>query len=703
LRKNLSIIITAHSEGVIAHKTMLSVFRATKVLDIHNVSYEILVHLDSPDEATVEYFSRYNNSKTVRLFTNQFGDLSESRNFTISKATGKYVTTLDSDDLISENWYYTAYQVIKSRPNSMIHPNYIIAFGDKKIVTTKVEDFVADRDLLRLIDGHWFSSVVFGKKEIFLSHPYIPNRNGFSAEDKSFNLNTLSDGINHVVAPKTALFYRKNIAGRISLLDSQNMNWTTIAPTPAFDFNKLHKVNVSDSIIIPAKNTMRRFCDATLYYIIQAARHFSVYHNIHGRFIEPKRATKFPAWLIDEWKKINKVEKLLWPEYWDLTHAIWWEPSPIPGLCYLNFIKQLNKKPDTIFMVPWLSQGGADKVFIRTSNELSRSHSDWKLALVATLPHNNPWKDDLSNDIGFTDWHAAMQGLDSETQYRLMALFVVQNNIKRIIIGNSRFAYDFVLRYKRLLRALDVKIYVFAFAGATAPDGRIGGYVHEFLPLIYDVTYRIITDNSVIVKDLLDQDGFNSKKIFIHHQYIDSKLKIRKTSTGKILRILWASRVAKSKLPEILVQIAEKLDPEKYAIDVYGVIEDDYTEKIFQNIPGLRYVRPYNGIDDLPTDKYDVFLYTSESDGLPNVLLEIASKNLPIIAPNIGGISDLIENDKTGVLINRPDDIEGYVKGIKKLADLKIRKKLVANMSKILEADFSKTRWRSNLKKIFDK
>ncbi len=42
----LSIIITAHREGLVAHKTMKSVERAVKKIEEASISYEVIVSID---------------------------------------------------------------------------------------------------------------------------------------------------------------------------------------------------------------------------------------------------------------------------------------------------------------------------------------------------------------------------------------------------------------------------------------------------------------------------------------------------------------------------------------------------------------------------------------------------------------------------------------------------------------------------------
>ena len=64
-------------------------------------------------------------------------------------------------------------------------------------------------------------------------------------------------------------------------------------------------------------------------------------------------------------------------------------------------------------------------------------------------------------------------------------------------------------------------------------------------------------------------------------------------------------------------------------------------------------------------------MYTSAFDGLPNVILEALGSGLPVIAPNVGGISEAVEQNKTGYLLeNHPNTdilVESYVKSIENL------------------------------------
>lgn len=52
----------------------------------------------------------------------------------------------------------------------------------------------------------------------------------------------------------------------------------------------------------------------------------------------------------------------------------------------------------------------------------------------------------------------------------------------------------------------------------------------------------------------------------------------------------------------------------------------------------------------------DIFINTSRVDNMPVAFLEAAAMGLPIISTNVGGIPDLIEHGRTGLLVDDDDD-----------------------------------------------
>lgn len=702
---DVSIIVTAHDEGILAHKTMLSVFRAAKKLEEAEMSYEVIVHIDNGTEATKDYFSRYGDNELVTVFQNTFGDLSMSRNFSVENSHGTYITCVDADDLLSENWFTSAYSTVKGKEDIVARVNYVITFGSSPTIITDNSDISSREQRLYLFASNMYGSSFFCHKSIYETTQQRSNTPAYGSEDWQWILDTQAKGIKHVIAPETIHFYRKDPLAKPSLLAGQTLNRAVLSPSKQLSFEVVHQIDISKDIREEDGVTdggVKHKLKEKLYHTLVYANSFSAYRNIKKK-IKPQvkgPAVNLPKNVIDEWKNINKIEKTTCPSEYILQEAKKWTPNKRIGVCYIKLVQSLRQKPDTLFFVPWLMRGGADKVFINTANEINSIRTNWNIAVFQTYPQESLWGDKLNEGIDFADIAAILKGLSYEDKMSLMAMFIVQNNIKRIIIGNSRFAYDFVMRYKKLIEYLDIRLYVFAFTESVDRDGRIGDYIHEKIPYIQDVAYKIVTDNTSIVEQLYKEHAVRKDKVFVHHQFLDNKFREPTISNNHPLRVLWASRVNNQKIPDTLKQIGQNIG-DQFEIDVYGVLENHYTEEFFQE-SGLHYIRSFDGIDDLPIDDYDIFLYTSNADGMPNILLEAASKGLPIVAPDIGGVKDFIKDGETGLLIDDYRDSGAYVQALEKLKDADLRMKLATNAQKLLKKGFTEEKWKRGVVEIFD-
>ena len=70
-------------------------------------------------------------------------------------------------------------------------------------------------------------------------------------------------------------------------------------------------------------------------------------------------------------------------------------------------------------------------------------------------------------------------------------------------------------------------------------------------------------------------------------------------------------------------------------------------KKIAQNVSLIGFS------EDIPNilKDYDAFVISSNSEGLPMVLLEAMSAKLPIVSTNVGGIPEVINNSKGGMIV----------------------------------------------------
>lgn len=232
---DVSIVVTAHHEGRLAHHTMRSLFRSADFAREKGLAVEVVIVLDRPNGATENYFSRYKNSGiTVRPA--DFGDLGLSRNFGISLASGRCVAILDADNLISRYWIHESCMYLRKNDKHIVaHPEYQMVFEADNFVFRQISSTDERFRIENIMEYNYWDAVSVTSREIFLRYPYesTTGGEGFGYEDWHWNCQTLSGGIEHHVVPNTVHFMRMKKSG--SLLAYTRETNRLIRPSRLFD------------------------------------------------------------------------------------------------------------------------------------------------------------------------------------------------------------------------------------------------------------------------------------------------------------------------------------------------------------------------------------------------------------------------------------------------------------------------------------
>jgi glycosyltransferase involved in cell wall biosynthesis len=60
----------------------------------------------------------------------------------------------------------------------------------------------------------------------------------------------------------------------------------------------------------------------------------------------------------------------------------------------------------------------------------------------------------------------------------------------------------------------------------------------------------------------------------------------------------------------------------------------------------------------------DLFINSSESEGLPVSIMEAFAFSVPVIAPDVGGIREIVQNGLNGIIIGTEGDVEQIAEAI---------------------------------------
>jgi len=133
---------------------------------------------------------------------------------------------------------------------------------------------------------------------------------------------------------------------------------------------------------------------------------------------------------------------------------------------------------------------------------------------------------------------------------------------------------------------------------------------------------------------------------------------------------------------------------EKFTIGTIGESTKNkghkYLREAQKNLPSIK-LNIISNMSDASRylKNFDIFVLPSIKEGLPYVILEAGLAGLPVITSNVGGIPEIIEDGKDGLLVP-PKDPEALAEAIKRLVDDKsLRDTLAANLHKKIKAEFS--------------
>jgi glycosyltransferase involved in cell wall biosynthesis len=99
----------------------------------------------------------------------------------------------------------------------------------------------------------------------------------------------------------------------------------------------------------------------------------------------------------------------------------------------------------------------------------------------------------------------------------------------------------------------------------------------------------------------------------------------------------------------------------------------------------------------------DIFVLTSKVEGVPGVIMEAAAQKIPSIAINRGGVSEVLINQKTGILLEH-FNTEDFAQNIIKLADDEVlRTKYGENAYRLVSENYRPEQTRDAFKNLYKK
>ena len=246
---------------------------------------------------------------------------------------------------------------------------------------------------------------------------------------------------------------------------------------------------------------------------------------------------------------------------------------------------------------------------------------------------------DLENTIVYTYWHDevtyALQSLKNRYNYRLIS------RIHRGDLYKERRPFDYIPLKKQFTKNID--------------------------------TLYTITESAN--RYLKDTYGFSEDKLKLSRLGVDDRNIITKCSEENSLYIVSCSFLSDVKRVDKIIKSLKMIAIQMKDINfrwthigdglLYNQIVSQ-TKEALDILPNVNYSFVGNYKNEKVYEFYlkneiDVFINVSESEGVPVSIMEAMSCHIPIIAPDVGGVKDMVEGGYNGFLLSENCTIKEIV------------------------------------------
>lgn len=201
--------------------------------------------------------------------------------------------------------------------------------------------------------------------------------------------------------------------------------------------------------------------------------------------------------------------------------------------------------------------------------------------------------------------------------------------------------------------------------GKTSSQIRVQRFAYRFAT-------RVVA-NSPAAAAILRTEGIASVAVHIIPNGVDASVYPDRVERSDVRQVITVANLRPEKNHETLIAAAAQLEPGcpnlRYQIVGEGSRRADL-EKLAR-ARGVDHIVEFLGHrEDVPAllSAADLFVLPSRSEALPNGVLEAMAAGLPVVACSVGGLLDLIETGRTGILVP-PSDPDPLAVAIRSLYD----------------------------------
>jgi len=301
------------------------------------------------------------------------------------------------------------------------------------------------------------------------------------------------------------------------------------------------------------------------------------------------------------------------------------------------------------YVAPWVTVGGSDKATVDWFRRLDRTR--FSPILITTQSSDNELLPLLAEHAA--EVHVLPDRMPGREMPAYVAELVESRDVRVMHVMNSRLGFDLLPALRDAFPRLATVVQMHAEEQGGA------GYVRYVADRYDDVVDAYSVTNRDLGSRLVGY-GIPERKIEVIHTGIDAEHEFTPGSAPELfppqspsgLEILYAARLDHEKDPLLMVRVARALADAGSSARVHVVGDGPLREAVRREAAALGVDDRVllHGVSDRMRDWYratDVVLLTSRFEGMPVVAFEAMACARPMVAPDVGGTRELVEDGVT--------------------------------------------------------
>lgn len=359
-------------------------------------------------------------------------------------------------------------------------------------------------------------------------------------------------------------------------------------------------------------------------------------------------------------------------------------------------------KKKVLFIMPEMPGGGAEKVLLDIFRMFDYGRYDVTLLLEF---HEGVYINDIPDSVNVISIHKK-KSIWRQRLHRFLVLFCMYSFVHRLVCGIyvhyllSGITYDAIVSFMEG-RAVKIHSYIMGKAPRNLSwihiDFKKKHWSLEFYKdkceefRCYSRMDEIICVSNDVRSHFLELYPIDGQKCKVLYNLINVKEITRcaqlgeKRRTDERIQICMVGRLNHQKRYDRAIEVARLLKDSGYNFELFIYGEGELNDEIQRMISdyGLENYVALKGFVKPPyacMASADIFLITSESEGLPLVICEAFCIGLPVVSTRTSGAIELLDESKYGILVE--EDVDAIYKGVKHLIDNELLRDYYAKRSK---------------------